>query len=236
VGRAALIAWLVAACGRVGFDPRSLGAAADASGVSSADGNVVTGSIVLVQQSSVVAGVGPTTVTLNPTMPGTLLVATIGENDVAVFPSGWQNVWEVGTAGECTASMDYLANNPGGITSVMFPQSSGIAIVIQITEWSGVTTLDATGQGFGTGPQTVQQVQTDTPATSDGVAITLFCEKVNNPTYTSQSSWKRLGAFKNPANAPSFMSDYNAVAAGSIAETATSSAAGVYNAVIATFR
>ena len=64
----------------------------------------------------------------------------------------------------------------------------------------------------------------------------MFCEDDNNPTFTPGAGWSQLGEFANVASSPSLASDARFVPAGAVDETITSSVAGKYAAVIATFR
>lgn len=193
------------------------------------------------QKSSTANGTGPQTITLAATStPGTMLVLSMGTNGLGslVLPNGWIIATSTGFSGACYAMIAYYPNNPGGITDVMYSQPGGLPSVAVISEVSGVTALDVLGTANGMNPVSMQTVATTGPTSTDrGIAITTFCEDVNNPVYTSGAGWTNIAQFATGAASTSFNTDYKEfTAAGAISETVTTSPTGKYAAVIATFR
>ena len=237
----------LAGCGRMDFD--AIATTSDARAMSDAPAvadigsgiDMAVGPPALVQTSVVAVASNGVTVTLPASSTaGTLLVATIasnGVNPIGLPPSWTLAVW-IGTGGGCYATIAFELNNPGNETSFVFSQGAGIPTLGQITEWSGLATLDATGTATSASPTTSQLVQTGSVTTvPDELGIDVFCEDVNTPTYSPGTGWTSVGTYSNVPSAPSFSSDYRlGLAAGMISETQTSSGPGKYSAAIATFR
>jgi hypothetical protein len=243
VPRAIALVCFLAGCGRLGFgvtddDPL----AADASALDPADAtDAAPTTIAHAQASAPVDVAGPMTMTLPASStPGSLLVVTLGTSDTSnlVVPAGWTFATQIAVSGGCVAAILYYANNPGGIASVTFDQPSLVPTVAQLTEWTGATTLDATGTATSSSPVTMLAVQTATPATATGgIAIDVFCEAVNQPAFTAGPGWTNLTTASNGPAEASFITDYKlGIGPGVVGETVTTSVAGKYAAAIATFR
>ena len=243
--RLPLVLALVCGCGRVGFDAIAPGdgsaPATDGQrdGAAGSDG-LVTTPITLAQQGAVAAG----TTNLMPGLPqpstaGTLLVAAIATNGTSGvgLPPGWSLANQVSLNGSCSAIVAYYAANPGGITTATFTQIAGTPGVGELTEWTAAVQLDVTGVATSSSPTAMQSVQTASATTVLGdLAISAYCEDVNNPTYMPQSGWTALGTYSNVSSSPSFESDYQlGEPTAVVVDTATSSVAGKYAAVLATF-
>lgn len=206
----------------------------------SIDGN---GMIQRQQQTPTSNGVGPTTLTLGtPTMPGSLLVLTLAANDLSslVLPTGWTTAASTGANGGCFSIIAYMPNTPGGVTQVSYTMSAGAPNVATLTEVIGASPtapLDVVGQTTSASPVTSQSVSTSAPtAFAPELAIALFCEDVNTPTYTP-GTWMRLGNVTNGSASPSYEADFNLFGAGVVpSETVTSDVAGKYTGLIASFR
>jgi hypothetical protein len=233
----------LAACGRLGFEPR---VSADASGDADRDATLGDGqpsTIALVQIGMVLSSSNGLTLTLPaPSTAGTLLVATFGDNSIVQLnlPPPWQLAAASPSSGTGYAILAYQANNPGGITSVTFMQTSGIPLAGLLSEWSGVATtspLDAMGSTMSASPVTSQSVQTSTvPTVAGELAIAVFSQDANVPSYTTGTGWTNVGGFGNLASAPSFTADYQlGVPMAVVGETVTSSVAGKYGAIVVTF-
>ena len=238
-------------CGRLGFDILGDSPADARTNDGMSDGTVMvmvdapidvpTVPVTYSQKSSTANGVGPQTITLaSASTAGTMLVLSLGANGVSslVLPPGWIIAASTGFSGACYALIAYYPNNPGGITDVMYMQPSGLPSVAVVSEIGGVTALDAFGTATGMNPVSMQTVATSGPTSTDrGIAVTTFCEDVNNPTYTSGAGWTNIAQFATGAASTSFTSDYKEFTApGVITETVTTSPTGKYSAVIATFR
>lgn len=246
-----LMVCMATGCGRMGFD--LLGDRApdarlsDGMMLENADATIdvptdtPTVPVAFSQKSSTGSGVGPQTLTLSTaSTPGTMLVLSMGANSITSLglPSGWIVAVSTGFSGACYALIAYYPNNPGGITQVMYTQPAGLPNVAVVSEVSGVTALDAIGSINNMSNVTMQSVTTSGPTSTDrGIAITTFCEDVNNPTYTSGAGWTNISQFATGAASTSFNTDYKEfTAVGVVSETVTSSTNGKYAAVIATFR
>lgn len=193
------------------------------------------------QKSSTANGTGPQTITLAAaSTAGTMLVLSLGANGLGslVLPAGWIVAASTGFSGACYALIAYYPNNPGGITDVLYSQPVGLPSVAVISEIAGVTALDAFGTATGMNPVATQTVATSGPTSTDrGIAITTFCEDVNNPTYTTGAGWTNIAQFAAGAASTSFTTDYKEFTApGVVSETVTTSPTGKYSAVVATFR
>jgi hypothetical protein len=191
-----------------------------------------------VQITEVVAGTNGLTFTVEPTQPGTLLVASLGINSVGTVavPPGWTVAIMNGTAGACSAILAYQLANPGGITSLTFTLGGNTPLVGSISEWTGRSAFDAMGSMVQGQPNASQSVETSAATTANELAITTFCEDDNNPTYTPGEGWTQLGSYSNVASSPSLAIDAQIAPAGFVGESVTSSVSGKYSAVIATFR
>jgi len=226
-------------CGRVGFAPLGEDARAGADtprdSAAAVDGALGSANV---QTSKPIGGADGLTFTIEPTQPGTLLVASIAFNSqgTLALPPGWQLALMDGTAGACSALLAYELANPGGVTSLTFTLGGNTPIVGMISEWAGPSALGVMGSTVQGQPSITQSVQAANPAPGMELAITTFCEDDNNPTFTPGAGWSQLGQFSNVASSPSLASDARFVPAGAVDETITSSVAGKYAAVIATFR
>ncbi len=245
---------LTSACGRVGFDAlatpaggdaRAGDAAGDAPGGGDGTGSdsAVTSGVALAQMGVVVAATTNLMLSLPaPSTPGTLLVAAIATNGTSGvgLPSGWTMATTVGINGSCSTIIAYYENNPGGITTATFTQIAGTPGAGELTEWTGAMTtgsLDATGTATGNSPGTAQSVATAMAPAAGELAVAAFCEDVNSPLYTAGSGWTQLGTYSNVSSSPSFEHDYlRGTPAAIVTDSVTSSVAGKYAAVIATFR
>jgi hypothetical protein len=247
--RAVVLACLLGGCGRLGFDARDF-AAGDAKGSDSAiasDAADASGNAMIQrwQETAVANTVGGAMLTLGtPSMPGSLLVLAIAANDLSSLglPSGWTQAATTGSNGACFGLIAYLPNNPGGIGSITYTMSTGAPSVAQLIEIANASTtapLDAVGQIAASSPVVSQTVSTSTSTTSpQELAVTLFCEDVNMPTYSpAGSAWMRLGTFSNSSSSPSYEAEYSLVPATMVVTaTVTSDVAGKYTGLIATFR
>ena len=242
--------YLLTGCGRLGFQDavRLDGGGSDSSDpasdtLDSADGTTTSSGITFAQQSPAFNGTGPFTLTLPAqATPGSLLVVTMGANDTSmlVLPGAWTIAQQVSVNGGCFALVAYIANIPPGVQSITFQQPAGLPSVAVLSEFAGVTAtaLDVTGTNSSSVPAATQSVSTTSATTASGaLAVDVFCEDVNNPTYVGASGWTNLGTVSNSSAVPSFSSDFRIVAAsGVVTETQTSSLAGKYAATIATFQ
>lgn len=252
VRKAVLLVCMLSGCGRLGFGESatnvdgSLGSSDGDVGGSNSDAAAdgAPGMVQLGQTSPVVDAQGGQTATLpTPSSPGSLLVMTFGANSVSSLelPAGWMIATSVSTTGACSAAIAYLPNNPGGITEVTYVQPQLLPTVAHLTEWAGIATnspLDAIGTTSAQVSDSSQTVQTATATTaSNTLAIDVFCEAINNPTYTGDPAWIGLGTVTNGPSEASFLSEYRVVAApGVVSTTVTSSNPGKYSAAVATFR
>jgi len=97
----------------------------------------------LVQKGAIATGGNSVTATLpSPSRQGTLLVLSLGFDKGAnpSGPNGW--TWWIGNSTGNSASLFYLANNPGGVTSASAMLAGASASVGQLTEWDTVTVED----------------------------------------------------------------------------------------------
>ena len=244
--RRVVVLVMLAACGRLGFDEHTGGVTGDGpragDGTQQGDGAGSAGSR-LVQSSTVVLGTGPQTVVLPaPTSAGTLLVATLGVNNLSGVsgPSGWQINANISVSGGCTSAMATERSGTAGRQSFAFTAPAGAPVSVQITEWSGLvlgTPIDAAGVSAGMNPTSALTVSTLMPPTTAGdLAIATFCEDTTMPTFTAGSGWMLLGQGATTASSPSLVSEVQAnVPASTITATATSSLATKYAGTILTF-
>jgi hypothetical protein len=228
-------------CGRMGFDLIAGNGDARAGSDAAHDAHAIGDALVglgNVQVTPVAAGTDGLTLTIEPTQPGTLLVASFGINSVGTLavPPGWTVAIMDGAAGACSAILAYQLANPGGITSLTFTLGGNTPLVGSVSEWTGRTALDAMGSIVQGQPNASQSVETSTATTANELAITTFCEDDNNPTYTPGAGWAQLASYSNVASSPSLAIDAQIAPAGIVGESVTSNVSGKYSAVIATFR
>lgn len=245
--RRVVVLWMLAGCGRLGFDARA-DVTGDGPHVSDGPGagdgpdsdiGSGSGSGGLVQGSLVATGAGPVTVTLqSPTLGGTLLVATIGVNILTGFatPTGWQTNATGTTNGACVSVIATQPNAPAGQTSVTFTVGAGVPVAVQVTEWQGTGGFDGAGFVGSTTPVTTLSVSTMQPDTTAGdLAIGTFCEDTNLPTFAAAPAWSELGHFQNTSAAPSLFAEYATNApATTVTATATTTASAKYAGTIIT--
>jgi len=245
--RLAVVLVTLAACGRFGFDARTdvtgdaqrtddAVATGDGSGSGSGLGSGAGG---LVQGSPVATGTTNVVVTLpNPTLGGTLLVATIGVNVLTSFaaPNGWQTNATGTTNGACVSVIATEANAPAGQTMLTFSVAAGVPMTVQVTEWQGVGGFDSGGFAGGTTPVTAISVSTMmADSTAGDLAVATFCEDANLPMFTAGTGWAQLGQLQNTSSAPSLLGEYATnAAATTVTATATTAASAKYAATIVT--
>lgn len=241
---------MLAGCGRLGFDlfggdtsdPDAAVDAAQGDGSADASADAPPAGGPLTQQSATFNGLGAMTLALPaPSTPGSLLVITMSTNDTSnlVLPAGFTIATSIMVSGGGFALIAYQANNPGGISSVMVTQPTGLPSAAQLSEWSGTTGASPDVMGSATGPSsTMLTVQTAAATTvANDLAIAVFCQDVASPTYTAAAGWMRLGTASNTSAYPSYSADYlTNVPVGIVSETVTSTVSGKYAAVIVAFR
>lgn len=247
--RLVVVVAMLAGCGRLGFDPR--GATGDGGPGDGAqprgDGTQQQGdgagsSDLLVQVSGVVEMTGPTTVTLpSPTAAGTLLVASIGVNNLTGVspPSGWQINANGSVSGACVAAVATDVSGTAGRQTFMFTAPAGAPVTLMISEWRGIplgNAFDTAGFGGGTTPTTTLTITTlAADSVAGDLAIAAFCADTNTPTFTAGAGWTELGQATNTASSPSLLSEYQAnEPAQKITATASSNVTAKYAAVIVT--
>jgi hypothetical protein len=207
-------------------------------------GDAAVGPIANVQIGPVVAAStgGKVTVTLaNATAAGDLLVATVACDSGAVTLSNGGGLTQAILAGTSTAcaAIFYRVGVAQGITSVEFDSSNGGALVGQLSEWSGVTALDATGSVTATSGTYQLIVSASGSLAAPGeVAVTAFGQSTANastPTYTAGSGWTNLGS--TASTQTHYTGDYIlGVGPGALSETETGSLKTIWAGTIATFR
>jgi hypothetical protein len=210
-------------------------------------GAIVSVPIAKVQVGTVAKTAGAT---VAPTLStastaGTLLVATVASQRNGTFngPSGWVKAIRIGQT-NADAEIWYYANNPGGITSASFTNSSATSTGGQLSEWSGVATsspLDKTGTTTVTVVATSVTTATSAATTVAGeLAVTSAAQYIAVPstaTFTPGSGWTNLGNSGTTSSSYQYTADYRTgVAAGTVSETITSSSLGAWSAVVATFK
>ena len=209
-------------------------------------GAVVATTIAEVQAGTVAKTASATVI---PTLPaastaGTLLVATLAgqKNSSFTAPTGWVRAANAGRA-NVEAEIWYYANNPGGITSASFSNSGATATAGQLSEWSGVATsspLDRTGTKTTTLGTSVAPATSAATTVAGELAVTAaaqFIAVASTPTFTPGAGWTNLGNSGATSSSHQYTADYRtAVATGTVSETITSSAAGSWAAVVATFK
>lgn len=208
------------------------------------DGVLTPGVIQRWQQSSAASGVGPTTLDLaTPSLSGSVLVLVVAVNSTSslVLPNGWTTAGTMGSSGACFAVLAFLPDAPAGTTSVSYTMSGGApnaSLLVELANASTTAPLDTVGQTASAAPMTAQTVSTATATTTaPEVAVAVFCEDVNTPTYTPDPAWTRLGTVSATSATPSLEADFTiATTPGVVTETVTSSVSGKYSAVIAAFK
>src|SRR5581483_163407 len=140
------------------------------------------------------------------------------------------------------AEVLYYANNPGGITSVIFTNAGGSSTAGQLSEWNGVLASSPVDK---TGTKTATLLATSvtpsaTTTTAGDLAVTSpaqYNALASSATYTPGTGWTNLGNSGATSSSYEYTADYRTgVPAGSVSETITSSDAGSLSAVIATFK
>ena len=240
---------MVAACGRLGFDPLGHGSVTGDGPLASdtgspgdgSGGGGGSGSGTLVQQSPVASGTTSVVVTLpNPTTAGTLLVAAIAANDLTSFtpPAGWQLNANGFTSGSCAAGIATLMHGPGGQTSLTFTFAVGVPAAVEVSEWAGVSGTDNGGFASGTTPTMSLSVSTALPDAAAGdLAIATFCEDANSPMFAGAAGWGSLGQLQNTSSSPSLFAEYRRdQPAATVTATATGTVNAKYTAAIVTIR
>ncbi len=153
--------------------------------------------------------VGPSRVTVTPTMPvvstaGNLLVVvlrseTSPSNKPFTAPAGWVSANSAFLNGTAHVEIWYYANNPGGISSAAFGvRPASIDAVAQMSEWSGVATvspLDKAGR-LGVRKKTKTPTISTSAATASAnelVITDIGSSRGQNPqTYTPGIGWTNL--------------------------------------------
>lgn len=175
---------------------------------------------------------------------GTLLVATLASQKNGNFtgPNGWVRAASAGLTNAET-EIWYYANNPGGITSASFSNSDATSTAGQLSEWSGVATsspLDKTGTTtsvLGTSVAPATQSATTVAGELAVTAAAQFIALADTATYTPGAGWTNLGNSGATSSSYQYTADYRTdVATGTVSETITSSSAGSWAAVVATFK
>ncbi len=182
-----------------------------------------------------------------PTLPsasskGTLLVATLTcDSTTATLgaPTGW-SLAVTGTGFATCSSIWYMANNGGGITTVTFTSSNSGALAVQLSEWSGVTSLDQTGSASTSSATTSVTVSTSAALTVGGeLGITTFGQATGQQqliTYTPTTGWTALGSTTGTTRTH-YTADYRiGVGPGTVSESVTSSLGATWSGAIATFK
>jgi hypothetical protein len=249
------VRWIVlltiaAGCGRLGFDPRGGADADPVTGDGAHDGATdtaagsdgATSTVTLAQSSPAIIGIGPQTVTLpNPTVAGSLLVATFGVNTMSLtLPAGWSTNATGQVTGACYSLIATNVTGAAGQQSFTFTLPGGAPVAVQISEWTGVdlgNPFDAAGFGGSMTPANPLMISTLGPTSVAGdLAIASFCEDTTNPTFTPGAGWTELGQGSNTSASPSMITEYQrGVAAGVVTASATSSLTTKYAATVLTF-
>jgi hypothetical protein len=239
------VACLIAGCGRLGFDAagKPTGDAAEhGDGANTGDG-AGSASGGPRQVSPAVLGTGSVTITLPaPTTPGTLLVATLGLNNLSVTPPpNWMLNANGTVSGACTSAIATDRSGTGGQQSFTFTLPGGAVSAIQVSEWGGIdlgNPIDAAGFGGGLQPATALTITTMSAATVPGeLAIGTFCQDTTMPSFTPGAGWTELGQAANTSASPSLLGEYQlGVPSAQITATGTSSISSKYAATVMTFR
>jgi hypothetical protein len=235
------------ACGRLGFDPTDVEAGIDAA-TADVTGDVAADStasgLVMMQSTAAMAGNGTQTVMLpNPTSNDTVLVATLGLNNITTLtlPTGWVMNANSTVNGACVSVLATEASGVAGRQSFTFTISLSGPITIQVSEWTGVdlaNPFDASGMGGGMTSTTALTIATDAATTTSGeLAVAAFCQDVAAPTFTHGAGWTELGQVAGASSTPSLFTEYQSdVPTGLVTATAMSSASAKYAATVLTFR
>lgn len=175
---------------------------------------------------------------------GTLLVATLASQKNGSFsgPAGWVKAVNANRA-NADAEIWYYANNPGGITSASFTNSGGTSAAGQLSEWSGVATsspVDKTGTATSAAALSISPATSAATTVAGDLAVTAAAEYIivaGTATYTPGAGWTNLGNSGATSSSYQYTADYRTgLATGTVSETITSSAAGAWAAVVATFK
>ncbi len=221
-----------------GFDVTPPDAGSDVNDAADAPSAVVSN--VQIGAMAYVSNGGSVSPTLpNPSSNGTLLVATVSCDSTAAnvsASSGW-TLAVTGTGFANGSSIWYASG--GGITTATFTSTNGGAVAAQISEWSGVTTVDQKGTASTSSALTSLTVSTSAPLAFGGeLGITAFGQATGQQaliTYTPDTNWTALGA--TGTTRMHYTADYRiGVGPGTVSETVTSSAAATWVGVIATFK
>src|SRR5581483_5783455 len=172
-------------------------------GVRRPAGALTTAPVANVQMGPVVK---TTTASVTLTLPaastaGTLLVATVASNRNSAFSSpgtGWSQAAQIGQL-NAAAGIWYYADNPGGISSVTFTDTSGTSTAGQLSEWRGVlagSPVDKTGTKTATLLATSVTPSAGSVTTAGELAVTSTAQYMLLPstaTYTPGTGWTNLG-------------------------------------------
>lgn len=195
----------------------------------------------LVQSSVVFQGAGSLSMSLpGSSTPGNLLVIVfaVGANVTPPAPSGWtQAIFQIGTSG--AVGIWYLANNPGGITSVTMDGGGTNSVRGEITEWTFATHVDQVASFSNTSSKSLT---VSTPAITSGgeCAIAGFAEKLSGPSTVSfvpGTGWSTLA--DNGSAVTNFhvtCDERLSPALGALSETEATGITGDWVGAIATFR
>ena len=189
------------------------------------------------------------TATVIPSLPaastaGTLLVATLTSqrNNHFTAPTGWVRAARASRAA-ADAEIWYYANNPGGITRASFSNSGATATAGQLSEWSGVgasSPLDQKGAATSLLATSIAPATSDATTVAGELAVTAAAQHIavaSSATFTPGAGWTNLGNSGATTSSHQYTADYRTdVATGTVSETITSSVAGSWAAVVATFK
>ncbi len=191
-----------------------------------------------------------TTTSLVLTLPaastaGDLLVASIAASTPTpsfTGPTGWARASS--RAGTGDAEIWYLASSASGITSATFSAASGTVSGGTLLELSGVAAsgpLDQTGTvATGSGASSASVTTSGATAVGGELAITSFEEALTTSqtvTFTPGTGWANVASSASTAYTAHITSDDElGLAVGTATERETSSVAGTWAEVIATFR
>ena len=237
---------LAAGCGRLGFDApgadggdgardvlMDTGAGGDGAGMPA---------VTLTQSTPAIIGIGPQTVTLpNPTVSGSLLVATFGVNTTSLMlPTGWFINATAQVTGACDSLIVTNVTGMAGQQSFTFTLPGGAPVALQLSEWTGIdlgNPFDVAGFGGSMTPANPLTISTvgSTSAAGD-LAVAAFCEDSTSPTFTPGAGWTELGQAANTSASPSLITEFQrSVPASVVTATATSSITTKYAGSILTF-
>jgi hypothetical protein len=217
--RALIVALAVCGC-RVNFDELGGGGGGtepDGGNASDGDGvdataipitNVAVSPIAVSTNSNLVTATLPA-----PSTPGTMLVAVLAA-DASYFtgPIGWMYGCE-STIGGRVSGLRIYPNNPGGITTAEFFAAGATTFYAQISEWTGVSSVNRFGSTQGTGTSLTLTTQNPSPiAGTLGIAAFHFnLSSPNTVTFSPSAGWSLLaesgGATRRQHVASGFMFD-----------------------------